>query len=190
VASIGATNWAGGFAATEHLTQLGHRRIAIIAGPRDMTCSIERLDGYRAALGRVDIPSDPQLIRHGDFYTEGGREGAASLLDIDDPPTAIFAGSDQQARGVYDEAQARGLRIPEDLSVVGFDNVDLCEWMSPRLTTVAQPLAQMAALAIRTVLQPHTSGERAPRVELATHLVVRESTTEFVPRAKTRDRAR
>ena len=177
VPTIGATNSAGGFAATEHLTSLGHRRIGMIAGPRDMLCSEERIDGYRAALGREGIRLDRRLVRHGDFYAEGGRRGGAALLDLADPPTAIFAGSDQQARGVYDEAHARGLRIPDDLSVIGFDDVELCEWMSPRLTTIRQPLARMAMLAIRTVLQhPDPSSENPLRVELATSLVVREST--------------
>ncbi len=177
VPTIGATNWAGGFAATEHLTGLVHRRIGMITGPPGVRCSEERLDGYRAALGRAGLPLDQALVQEGDFYTEGGRRGAAKLLDLADPPTAIFAGSDQQARGVYDEAHARGLRIPDDLSVVGFDNVDVCEWMTPRLTTIHQPLAQMAVLAVRNVLETaHAEGEVPLRLELATSLVVREST--------------
>ncbi|BEP14041.1 LacI family DNA-binding transcriptional regulator [Acidothermaceae bacterium B102] len=176
VPSIGSTNWAGGFSATEHLVGLGHRRIGMIAGPHDMMCSQERLDGYRAALGRVGIPVDAKLIRHGDFYTDGGYRGALALLDLADPPSAIFAGSDQQARGVYDAARSRGLRLPEDLSVIGFDDVDACEWMFPKLTTIRQPLAEMAALAIRSVLQPHGDAEPPLRVELATSLVVRDST--------------
>lgn len=177
VPSIGCTNWAGGFAATEHLLELGHRRIAVIGGPQEMMCSQERIAGYEAAMGRAGIPVSRSLIRHGDFYVGGGSKAAAVLLGLRDRPTAIFAGSDEQARGVYDEAHARGLRIPQDLSVVGFDDVDICEWMSPRLTTVRQPLAQMAALAIRTVLQdPPSSGEEPARIELSTTLVVRHST--------------
>lgn len=177
VPSIGCTNWAGGYAATEHLIGLGHRRIAMIGGPPEMPCSEERIAGYEAALSRAGIPMSRNLLRHGDFYLDGGRKAAAALLGLRERPTAIFAGSDEQARGVYDEAQARGLRIPADLSVVGFDDVDVCEWMSPRLTTVRQPLAQMGALAIRTVLQsPPPSGEEPTRVELATTLVVRDST--------------
>jgi LacI family transcriptional regulator len=177
VPSIGCTNWAGGFAATEHLIELGHRRIAMVGGPLEMMCSQERIAGYEAALGRAGIAVSRNLIRHGDFYVDGGRKAAAVLLGLQERPTAIFASSDEQARGVYDEAHARGLRIPQDLSVVGFDDVDVCEWMSPRLTTVRQPLAQMAALAIRTVLQnPPLSGETPTRIELATTLVVRDST--------------
>ena len=177
IPSIGCTNWAGGFAATEHLLGLGHRRIGMIGGPPEMMCSEERIAGYEAALGRARLPMSRNLVRHGDFYMGGGRKAAAALLGMQEPPTAIFAGSDEQARGVYDEAQARGLRIPGDLSVVGFDDVEVCEWMSPRLTTVRQPLAQMAALAIRTVLQDPPASDEAPtRIELATTLVVRDST--------------
>jgi LacI family transcriptional regulator len=184
VPSIGCTNWAGGFAATEHLIELGHRRIAMIGGPQEMMCSQERIAGYEAALGRAGIPVSRSLIRHGDFYVSGGSKAAAALLGLRDRPTAIFAGSDEQARGVYDEAHARGLRIPQDLSVVGFDDVDICEWMSPRLTTVRQSLAQMAALAIRTVLQdPPPSGEEPARIELSTTLVVRDSTAPPGPSA-------
>jgi LacI family transcriptional regulator len=177
VPSIGCTNWAGGFSATEHLIELGHRRIAVIGGPPEMMCSQERIAGHEAALIKAGIPRSRSLVRHGNFYVSGGRKAAAELLGLRDRPTAIFAGSDEQARGVYDEAHARGLRIPEDLSVVGFDDVEICEWMSPRLTTVHQPIDQMAALAIRTVLQgPPTGGETPARIELSTNLVVRDST--------------
>ena len=182
---IGATNFSGGFAATEHLIELGHRRIAVIGGPADMICSEERIAGYRAALGRHGIPIVDDYIRYGDFYTSGGRKGAAALLALEDRPTAVFAGADQQARGVYDVAEARGLRIPEDLSVIGFDDVEICEWMSPRLTTIRQPLAQMAALAIRMVLQtPETLEDQPTRIEMATSLVLRDSTTGPAARLK------
>ncbi|WP_324613252.1 LacI family DNA-binding transcriptional regulator [Streptomyces sp. SBT349] len=177
VTTVGATNWSGGLAATEHLIGLGHRRIGVVTGPPDLVCSQQRLDGYRAALGRAGIPVDPALVRYGDFHAEGGAAQAAALLDLDRPPTAVFAGSDLQASGVYAEAHRRGLRIPDALSVVGFDDVALCAWVSPRLTTVRQPLAEMARIAVRTVLAPAGEGpEGPPRIELATSLVVRDST--------------
>lgn len=188
---IGATNFSGGFAATEHLIELGHRKIAVIGGPADMLCSEERIAGYRAALDRYGIPVVNDYIKFGDFYTGGGRKGAAALLQLEDRPTAIFAGADQQARGVYDVAEERGLRIPEDLSVIGFDDVEVCEWMSPRLTTIRQPLAQMAALAIRTVLQsPETFEDQPTRIEMATSLVKRDSTTTPPARIKPAKAAR
>jgi LacI family transcriptional regulator len=176
--TVGATNRAGGFSATEHLVELGHRRIGIITGTPDLVCSQERLDGYRAALGRAGIPVDEALVRHGNFHADGGRRGAAALLDLDEPPTAIFASSDEQASGVYAEAHRRGVRIPGELSVVGFDDVELCEWLTPPLTTVRQSLAEMARLATRMVLdrEAQRSAEHPLRIELATRLVVREST--------------
>jgi DNA-binding LacI/PurR family transcriptional regulator len=179
--TVGATNWAGGRAATEHLLALGHRRIGIVTGHEWLACSQERLDGYRAALRRAGVPVDEHLVRFGDFHPEGGRRGAAALLDLEDPPTAVFAGSDLQACGVYEEAHARGLRIPDDLSVVGFDDISLCRYLTPPLTTIRQPLADMAEEAVRLVLELgrlDALGERPrrTRVELATELVERAST--------------
>lgn len=176
--TVGATNWSGGLAATEHLVALGHRRVAVITGTPTMACSQERLDGYRAALRRAGLPDDESLVRFGDFQPGGGQRAAAQLLDLPDPPTAVFAGSDMQASGVYQEARARGLRVPDDLSVVGFDDLSICRYLSPPLTTVRQPLAEMAAEAVRLALEPHQPGDgsRPVRVELATSLTVREST--------------
>ncbi|MDR0959904.1 MAG: LacI family DNA-binding transcriptional regulator [Propionibacteriaceae bacterium] len=175
---IGATNFAGGRAATEHLLELGHRRIGIITGERDLACSQERLDGYRAALVRAGVTPHDELISYGDFLISGGHAGAERFLDLPEPPTAIFAGSDQQAYGVYEVAKARGLRVPEDLSVVGFDDVQLCQWVSPRLTTVRQPVQEMAREATRTLLGMAYQGLEPSRrkIELATELVVRDST--------------
>jgi LacI family transcriptional regulator len=169
--SVGATNWAGGLAATEHLIELGHRRIAVISGPREMLCSQARIDGYRAALERAGIETDRTLVRYGDFLHEGGFTAARELLALPDRPTAIFAGSDLQAMGVYEAARQAGLSIPGDLSVVGFDDLPLCQWMSPPLTTIRQPLEEMGRIAARTLFQ-QLDGEPlvSPRIELATEL--------------------
>ncbi|MEV1291891.1 substrate-binding domain-containing protein [Pseudonocardia sp. NPDC049635] len=177
-ATVGATNWAGGLSAVEHLLSLGHHRIGVVSGPPRLSSSQQRVDGYRAALRRAEIAVDEDLIRYGDFLVGGGRRGAVDLLDLTDPPTAIFAGSDMQAVGVYQEAARRGLRIPDDLSVTGFDDIALCEYLRPTLTTVRQPLARMAAEAVRLVVEePRTDADgTAPRLELATDLVVRAST--------------
>ncbi|MEV8626131.1 LacI family DNA-binding transcriptional regulator [Streptomyces sp. NBC_01268] len=177
VPSIGATNWAGGLAATEHLLELGHRRIATIGGRKEMLCSQARIDGYRAALERAGIEVDRDLIRFGDFQHESGFRCAQELLALPEPPTAVFAGSDQQAMGVYEAARQRGLSIPNDLSVVGFDDLPMGEWLSPPLTTVRQPLEEMGRLAARALFQlledqPLVS----PRMELSTELKVRLST--------------
>jgi LacI family transcriptional regulator len=177
IPSVGATNWAGGFAATEHLLGLGHRRIAAVTGPADYLCSLARLDGYRSGLERAGVAFDPGLVRYGDFHHEGGFSAAAELLDRPERPTAIFAGSDQQAFGVYEAARQRGLRIPEDLSVVGFDELPVSRWASPPMTTIRQPLADMGNAAAR-MLGALIDGVplRSNRMELTTELVVREST--------------
>jgi LacI family transcriptional regulator len=175
--SVGATNWAGGIAATEHLLSAGHRRIGMITGPQDYICSRARADGYRSALEQAGLPPDPALLRHGDFQHEGGFRRGGELLGLADPPTAIFAGSDQQALGVYEAARQRGLRVPEDLSVVGFDDLPAARWVSPPLTTVRQPLADMGRVAAE-MLGDLIGGTplRSQRVELSTELVIRDST--------------
>jgi LacI family transcriptional regulator len=179
IPSVGATNWAGGLAATEHLIGLGHRRIAAIGGPGDYLCSRARIDGYRSALDRAGAEFDPVLVRNGDFEHEGGFTRGGELLDLRRPPTAIFAGSDQQALGVYEAARQRGLRVPQDLSVVGFDDLTVSRWVSPPLTTIRQPLAEMGRTAAQ-MLGELIDGLplRSTRVELSTELIVRESTAE------------
>jgi len=177
VPTVGATNWAGGRAATEHLTSLGHRRIGLITGPKNLLCSRARLDGHRAALEAAGAEVDEALIRQGDFMHETGFAGATSLLALPCPPTAIFASNDTMALGVFEAARRRGLRIPEDLSVVGFDDLPESRWSPPPLTTIRQPLAEMGALAARTALRlAQGDGTDLPRVELATELIIREST--------------
>ncbi len=176
IPSVGAANWAGGFSAAEHLLDLGHRRIGTITGRPELLCSQTRVQGYRAALEHAGIAVDPALVCTGDFHFEAALVAATDMLALADPPTAIFAGNDIEALGVYEAARRRGLRIPDDLSVVGFDDLPMSGWVSPPLTTVAQPLAQMASMATRMVLRTGTD-EASNRVELATSLVVRSSTT-------------
>jgi DNA-binding LacI/PurR family transcriptional regulator len=175
--TIAATDWAGGRDATEHLIGLGHRRIGFITGPQSEECHRDRLDGYRAALDRAGIEPDPVLVRNGDSLMSGGLRGGRELLQLPEPPTAIISGSDEQAYGVYKAAWALGLAIPDDLSVVGFDDVELCQWVSPNLTTVRQPLAEMATEATRMVIELARGGTRPTRrFELSTSVIVREST--------------
>ncbi|AWB89910.1 LacI family DNA-binding transcriptional regulator [Homoserinimonas hongtaonis] len=177
VPAVGSANWAGGLAAVRHLIELGHRRIAAITGPEDMMCSLARIDGYRSAMNAAGLPIREEWIRFGDFHLTGGARHAADLLALDEPPTAIFAGSDLQALGVLETARTLGMRVPDDLSVVGYDDIPLASWVSPRLTTVHQPLMEMAKEATRLVIRL-SEGQLAspPRMDLATSLVVREST--------------
>jgi DNA-binding LacI/PurR family transcriptional regulator len=175
--SVGATNWSGGLTATRHLLSLGHRRIGVISGPESILCSRARLDGYRAAMDEAGVTIDPRLIRHGDFHVQAGVHEGRALLQLPEPPTAIFAGNDLQALGVYQAAREARRHIPEDLSVVGFDDLPVAPWVGPPLTTVRQPLVQMAMAAARLVLRLAAGEQPAQtRIELATELVVREST--------------
>jgi LacI family transcriptional regulator/LacI family xylobiose transport system transcriptional regulator len=175
--SVGATNWNGGLSATRHLLQLGHRRIAVITGPEHALASRARLDGYRTAMDTAGVPVDPALVRVGDYLAEEGLRHARELLRLPDPPTAVFACNDALALGVYRAAAEAGLRIPQDLSVVGFDDLRPAQWTVPPLTTVHQPLTEMAATAATMVI---TLAQGRPlaqtRVELATELVIRDST--------------
>ncbi|MFL5701301.1 MAG: LacI family DNA-binding transcriptional regulator [Ktedonobacteraceae bacterium] len=176
VPSVGATNWLGGRMATEHLLSLGHRRIAIISGDAEMRCSRDRLAGYRVALEDAAIPVDPALIRPGAFVQQTGYEQTCALLDLPEPPTAIFAGSDTQAMGVYAALRARGLSVPDAMSVVGFDDVPIASIITPALTTVRQPLVEMGRVATTMLL--HLIAEEpldSKRMELTTTLIARES---------------
>jgi LacI family transcriptional regulator len=177
VPTIGVTNWAGGLSATQHLTALGHRRIGFISGPKRLLCSRARQDGYGAGLAAAGIEFDRALIKEGNFYHESGFACAQALLSLKRRPTAIFASCDQMAFGVYEAARRRGLRVPDDLSVVGFDDLPESRWTSPPLTTVRQPLSEMGLVAARTLLRL-AQGEPidSPHIELATDFVARDST--------------
>ena len=175
--SIGATNWNGGLTATRHLLGLGHRRIGVIGGPAGVLCSRARVDGFRAAMDEAGVPIDPTLVSHGAFGVDEGIGAGRRLLARPDRPTAIITGNDLQALGVYQAAREARLHIPEDLSVVGFDDVPIARWVSPPLTTVRQPLVEMAEAAAELVLGLARGEEPGQtRVELATELVIREST--------------
>lgn len=177
VTSVGATNFAGGQAATQHLLSLGHRRIGYLGGPAMAVCNQARMHGYRAAMEAEHTPIPRGYIRPGEFNYQAGSQGAAALLDLAEPPTAIFAGNDEIALGVIETARTRGLRIPDDLSLIGFDDTLLARMASPPLTTIRQPLREMGAVALRTALRL-ANGETidSHHVELATQLVVRDST--------------
>ena len=175
--TVGAANWEGGYSATEHLLQLGHKRIAMIGGREDLQCSSAREDGYISALRRAGISADPALMVPGDFSIEAGEAATRKLLDLPERPTAIFTGNDGQAMGAYRAARSAGLRIPEDLSIIGFDDIPAAEWIEPGLTTIRQPVVQMAETAMRALLRHLDGDEELPqRIELGTELVVRGST--------------
>ena len=177
VPSVGSANWSGGLMATRHLIELGHTRIATITGPEDMMCSHARLDGFRSAMNAAGLPIRNDWVRFGDFHTAGGERHGRELLEGPDRPTAIFAGSDLQALGVLEAVRGLGLHVPDDLSIVGYDDIPLAKWVSPRLTTIRQPLKRMAEEASRLVLRMAAAPlDSVPRMDLATSLIVREST--------------
>jgi LacI family transcriptional regulator len=178
VVSVGATNWAGGKAATEHLLELGHRRIAYIGGIEGSECNQARLHGYMAALMAQGVPVDPQnIVSGGKFRRDAGVSGLKALLELEQRPTAVFAGSDSIALGVLSEAGRHGLRIPDDISLIGFDGTSQGQESVPALTSVAQPLEEMGRAALRSLLR-QARGEvlDSHRVELATQVIVRDST--------------
>jgi LacI family transcriptional regulator len=177
IPAVSAANASGARAATEHLLALGHRRIAAITGPRGWMASSERLNGYHAALGAAGILPETELVVESNFRIADGEEAAGALLDLHDAPTAIFAFNDNMAIGAIRAARARGLRVPDDVSVVGFDDSEQAAIVAPALTTVRQPLAEMGRMAVSllTRLLDRQSVE-ALHIELATRLVVREST--------------
>jgi LacI family transcriptional regulator len=177
VPAVSAANALGGRAATEHLLALGHRRIGVITGVPDWLASVERLNGYRSALAAAGELPDPALVVESDWAVEGGEEAAAGLLDRHRPPTAIFAFNDNMAVGVLRAARARRLRVPEDLAVVGFDDSEQATSVTPPLTTVRQPLAEMGRMAVSLLVRLLENRRvEGMRIELQTRLVVREST--------------
>jgi Transcriptional regulators len=153
VPSVSATNALGGRAATEHLLALGHRRIGAITGVPEWLASVERLNGYRAALASAGVVPDSALVVESDWAVEGGEAAAGHLLDLPDPPTAVFAFNDNMAIGALRAARARGLRVPADFSVVGFDDSEQATTATPGLTTVHQPVAAMGRIAVTLLLR-------------------------------------
>jgi LacI family xylobiose transport system transcriptional regulator len=175
--AVASANWEGGLMATRHLVSLGHRRIAAVTMPPSLLFARARLSGFQAALEEVCLEVDPTLV----IATGSGRdEGLAAglrLLSTDRPPTAIVASTDLQAIGLYEAARRQGMRVPEDLSIVGYDDVPAAEWLAPPLTTVRQPVVQMAEQASR-MLFTLMSGRPLPvtRLTLDVSLIERGST--------------
>lgn len=175
--SISADNWTGGVIATRHLLSLGHTQIGIITGPHEMMASTARLDGFSAAMKSHGLNVDPDWVAEGDFTMRGGYRQAIRLLrDPHHRPTAIFAGSDLQAMGVYEAARQLRLRIPDDLSVVGFDNIQTSAFMNPPLTTVEQPIRRMGSMAVNMLFTAIENTELHQQVIMPTTLVPRMST--------------
>lgn len=173
---IDATNRQGAYDATRYLIALGHTRIGFVVGLRALSSAEQRLEGYKAALADSGIPYNPALVVEGDFLQPSGYTAAQELLALPELPTAIFSSNDVMAFGVMDALRDRGLRIPEDISVVGFDDIPHASLSHPKLTTVRQPLDQMGRIAARLLLdQIENPGLPVRRITLETELIIRES---------------
>jgi LacI family transcriptional regulator len=196
---VGVDNRAGAYEAVRHLIRLGHRRIGCIRGPLEYQGSHDRYQGYCQALAEAGLAPDPAFVLEGDFATSGGHECASRFFAMTERPTAIFASNDQMAYGVMAAAEEWGLRIPDDVALVGFDDIALSAHLRPALTTVRQPFDAMGQRAAELVLSlveslrlagnSYLAGTRGVcaasmpdepiRIQLATSLVVRESCGAF-----------
>lgn len=172
-----AENYQGGRTAMQHLADLGHRRIGFITGNERLASARERhraVDDMRQQLG---LDSDPELTVDGDFMQKGGFDAAQRLLSLPQPPTAIFAANDASALGAMSAIRKAGLRVPEDVSLIGFDDIPLAGQMHPALTTVRQPLSQMARAAVNLLLAMIAGVEPpSPQITLPTQLIIRDTT--------------
>jgi len=176
VGVVGFDWQAGAYAATRHLIDLGHRRIGYVGGIAGRSSSTLRERGYLAARQEAGLAEDPAWLRQGDFFTESGCRCARELLSLPERPTALFMANDLMALGAYQACAELGLRIPEDLSVVGVDNVFFTPYLSPPLTTVNVPTQEAGRTGIHMLLEPAAPGAAIPRRILPTALVVRQST--------------
>jgi DNA-binding LacI/PurR family transcriptional regulator len=178
--SVSVDNRHGGCVATDHLLQLGHRRIAYVSGPADHSDDLDRLSGYRQALAQAGITFDAALVVSGTGRADGGERALPVLMALEAPPTAVFCYNDMTAIGLMRAARAAGLSIPADLAVVGFDDIPFASYVRPPLSTIAQLKAEMGAWAIKMVLAlietSDPTEDRFSNLVLEGRLIVREST--------------
>jgi LacI family transcriptional regulator len=169
-------NYQGGYLATQHLLNLGHTKIACISGPSRIRPSSERISGYTQALEQAGVNVNPDYFRMGDFHPNSGYQAALELLNLADPPTAIFACNDLMAIGVIRAGMEMGRKVPDDLALVGFDNIELAAYTIPPLTTISQPIEEMGEIATQLLIRRIHEDMSEPRRELLpVELVVRGS---------------
>lgn len=176
--SVGTTNRDGGRAAAEHLLVTGRRRPVVIQGHKWLNCTTERLEGFASAFDEAGVPVDPALVVDGEFTFEGGRLGVEALLDAGHTFDAVFAHNDLSAGGAMRTLRSRGLRVPQDVAVVGFDDIEYATHTDPAMTTVRQPLYEMGSAASRMLLELIDGPSRSDdlREVIPTSLIVRDST--------------
>lgn len=174
--TVVSANRSGAYQAMQYLVEGGHQRIGFITGDLNTNAGAERLAGYQTALTDYGLPLDPALIQSGDFFQPSGYQGALNLLALETPPTAIFASNDVQAFGVMEAVRDKGLRIPQDISIVGFDDIPQATQVHPPLTTVKQPLEDMGRIAAQFLIrQLQNPQEILHSITLPTQLILRQS---------------
>ena len=179
-------NESAGYQATQHLIELGHRRIACISGPSELTSSAQRVVGYRRAMREAGLELNPAYLVTGDFQIEGGETGIIQLMGIMPRPSAVFVCNDMMAIGAIRGALQLGIKVPGDLSLVGFDDIALARAMSPALTTMAQPVPDLARSATELLIQRmkgQLGSEHRQRIVLPARLVVRDSCSRWTGEA-------
>jgi len=174
--SVVADNYQGGYLVTRHLLSLGHTRIACITGPAGILPSGRRVAGYKTALEEAGIQFTEELVCSGDFHATSGKIATTQLLNTSNPPTAIFAFNDLMAVGAIQAAGESKYKIPSNLAVIGFDDIELASFLSPTLTTIRQPKKEMGYLAIQMLVDRIENHDLPTRkVVLPVSLIVRES---------------
>ncbi|MET3116177.1 LacI family transcriptional regulator [Undibacterium sp. GrIS 1.8] len=174
---IEADHEQGGYLATKYLLDLGHRRIACVSGPKTLLPSGDRVSGYLRALKEAGVDYNSDYLAHSDFTSQGGFSAFQQLLALPNRPTAIFASNDLMAIGGLCAAQQAGMRIPDELSVVGYDDIALASFSTPPLTTIAQPKYEIGVLTARVLVNRILNAELPFRREmLQTELIMRQST--------------
>jgi LacI family transcriptional regulator len=183
--AVEATNFQGAYEATRYLCQLGHTRIAFVTGALAVRSAVERLRGYKAALTDCGIPFCEELVIEGNYQQQTGYDITKRLLqNANPPPTAIFASNDLSAFGAMDAARECGFSIPEDISIIGFDDIPQASLVFPKLTTVRQPLEQMGVMAVKMLLERIEGQSCFPqRVTLPTQLIIRDSCRPYQPQS-------
>ena len=170
-------NVLGGYLATRYLVELGHTHIACVTGPLNLLGAAQRLQGYQQALAESGIPAEPGLLDYGDFTAGSGHHAAQHLLSLPQPPTAVFVGNDMMAIGFLRSTIEMGRRIPEDISIIGYDDLELCQYLHPTLTTFAQPKGEIGETAIQLLLERIEDPKLPPReILIPPRLIIREST--------------
>ena len=174
--SVMIANLEASHEAVRHLIRLGHRRVAYLGDRNGHQSDTERFAGYRQALDEADIPFLPELVAHGDGKPEGGMQAMSRLLALAEPPTAVFCYNDMSALGALRRIRESGLRVPADISLVGFDDLHIAQFTEPPLTTVRQPMRQMGRLAMETLIHLLQGSQSAQSIKVPGELVVRSST--------------